>query len=309
VQNILVFRFANGIFEPIWNNKYIDHIQISVSESVGVEGRSAYFDENGIVRDIAQNHLLQLLSLLCIEPPNSLSYADAIRDEKVKVLRALVPLATAASSFDDVAVRGQYGAGVIAGNSLAGYLTEEGVASQSSTETFAALRVEVDNWRWSGVPIFLRVGKRLPKRITEIVIQFKSPPGSLFKGRLVSDLKPNVLAIQIQPNESISLTVLSKPPGPRMRAKPVRMDFSYDNSFGVDSPEAYERLLLDAMRGDATLFIRNDEIEIAWSFLDPLLTHWKNQGTKGLCSYPSGSWGPAEAFELIERTGRKWRSL
>lgn len=307
VQNILVFRFANGIFEPLWNHKYIDHIQISVCETIGVGNRAGYFDNTGIVRDIVQNHLLQMLSLVCIEPPHSLSDADSIRDEKVKVLRSIRRLS--AGDVRKSSVRARYISGKIAGETVPGYLEEEGVSEDSQTETFAALKFEIDNWRWTGVPIFVRVGKRMPKRITEISIVFKQPPMSLFEGRQIDSLESNVLAIQVQPNEGISLKIGSKPPGMRMRVRPVVLDFHYDNSFGRQSPEAYERLLLDSMRGDATLFTRNDEIEEAWGIVDPILNSWGSSRNSTLFEYKSGSWGPKAGDDLLAPGKRSWRRL
>ncbi|MCB0333212.1 MAG: glucose-6-phosphate dehydrogenase [Bdellovibrionales bacterium] len=306
VQNILVFRFSNGIFEPLWNRRYIDHIQISVCESIGVGTRSKYFDETGILRDIIQNHLLQVLSLLCIEPPNSLSDADSIRDEKVKVLRALKRFSS--EDIDSRTVRGQYTSGFIASEPVIGYRQEANVAQSSQTETFAALTLEIENWRWAGVPIYIRAGKRLPKRITEISVSFKPVPHSLFRGRDMPQILPNLLTIQIQPREGISFRVNSKPPGPRMRANPVVMDFLYNDSYGVRSPEAYERLLLDAMKGDATLFTRNDEIEEAWSFLEPLLDRWSST-EQPVYAYEAGSWGPSQASSLLSPLGHRWRRL
>lgn len=307
VQNILVMRFANGIFEPLWNQKYIDHIEISVCESIGVETRAAYFDKNGILRDIVQNHLLQMLSLLCIEPPISLSDSNSIRDEKVKVLRSIKRL-----SLEEVhqhTVRAQYTAGAIDGAPVPGYLEEPGVAPDSRTETFVALRLEIDNWRWAGVPIYVRAGKRLPKRVTEISIFFRKAPGSLFKGRQVHDLDQNALVIQVQPNEGIAFRINSKPPGPRLRVRPVNMDFTYGQSFGVASAEAYERLLLDAMRGDSTLFIRDDEIEEAWDLLAPVLGAWETERAPALYTYEAGTWGPQEAAKLLRATGHRWQRL
>jgi glucose-6-phosphate 1-dehydrogenase len=303
VQNILVFRFANGIFEPLWSREHIDHVQISVCESIGVGSRASYFDQSGITRDIIQNHLLQMLALVCIEPPYSLSNPDSIRDEKVKVLRSL-------KRVDPVQViRAQYGAGFVSGEKVPGYHEENGVVRGSTTETFTAMRLEIDNWRWSGVPIYVRAGKRLPRRITEIAIYFKQPPSTMFQGRLTNRLEQNYLAIQVQPEEGISFCINSKPPGPRMRAKPVLMDFQYQDSFALSSPEAYERLLLDAMKRDATLFTRSDEIEESWSLLEPLFQSWEEQGNAALYNYESGTWGPAESDELLARYGHKWRLL
>lgn len=304
VQNILVFRFANGIFEPLWNRKYIDHIQISVCEDIGIGNRAAYFDENGIVRDIVQNHVLQMLSLLCIEPPISLSDAGSIRDEKAKVLRSIKRMTP-----DEVranTVRAQYGAGVIGGQQVGSYLEEKGVKPSSTTDTYVALKLEIDNWRWSGVPIYIRAGKRLQKRITEIKVFFNKAPDSLFKGRQVGELEHNVLSIQVQPKEGMSLRISSKQPGPRFRVRPVEMDFTYDNSFGVASPEAYERLLLDVMKGDPTLFTRNDEIEESWDLLAPIFEVWNGKDAPAVHTYEAGTWGPAAADELLRVGGHSW---
>lgn len=307
VQNILVFRFANGIFEPVWNRNFVDQIQISVCEDIGVGTRAGYFDRTGILRDIVQNHLLQMLSLLCIEPPNSLNDADSIRDEKVKVLRA-VRRFSPEMVFSET-VRAQYSMGSLYGEDVAGYLAEKGVAADSRTETFCALRLEIDNWRWSGVPIYIRAGKRLPKRITELTIFFKRPPTRVF-GAWGSAIEQNVLAIQVQPNEGIGLKFLSKPPGHRMRVRPVVMDFTYGNSFGVPSADAYERLILDAMRGDPTLFTRDDEIEEAWSLLKPVLDVWASrENSPPMYEYRSGTWGPAAAAGLLRPAGHRWRRL
>ena len=316
VQNILVFRFANSIFEPLWNHNYIEHIQISFCEDIGVGSRAGYFDQSGILRDIVQNHLLQILALLCIEPPLSLSDADSIRNEKVKVLSAIRRFREDEVTLNSV--RAQYVRGAVHGEDVRGYLEEEGVAANSHTETYAALKLEIDNWRWAGVPIYLRAGKRLPKRVTEIAITFKRPPGSLFKGRQVGELEQNVLSIQVQPNEGMQLKISSKPPGPRLRVRPVVMDFAYTDSFGIASPDAYERLLLDAMKGDATLFTRDDEIEQAWDLLAPVLNVWgepaKISGS-GLVSgapvytYEAGAWGPQAAAGLLKPLHHRWRRL
>lgn len=312
VQNILVFRFANGIFEPLWNHNFIDHIQISFCEDIGVGSRAGYFDQSGILRDIVQNHLLQILALLCIEPPYSLSDADAIRDEKVKVLRAIRRFKPEEVSRQTV--RAQYTKGFVNGEAAIGYMDEKDISPSSQTETFAALRLEIDNWRWSGVPIYVRAGKRLAKRITEISIAFKRAPESLFRGRQVGELDQNILAIQVQPNEGISLKICSKPPGPRLRVRPVVMDFTYGHSFGVPSPDAYERLLLDSMKGDASLFTRDDEIEEAWDLLAPVLEQWAiPANAKGprpvLHTYEAGTWGPAAAAELLREQKHRWRRL
>jgi glucose-6-phosphate 1-dehydrogenase len=307
VQNILVFRFANGIFEPLWNRKYIDHIQISVCEDIGIGNRAAYFDENGIVRDIVQNHVLQMLSLLCIEPPNSLSDANGIRDEKAKVLRSIKRMTP-----DEVrknTVRAQYTEGMIGNEKVCSYLDEKGVAPHSKTDTYVALKLEIDNWRWAGVPIYIRAGKRLAKRITEIKVFFNKAPDSLFKGRQVGELEHNVLSIQVQPKEGMSLRISSKQPGPRFRVRSVEMDFTYDSSFGVSSPEAYERLLLDVMKGDPTLFTRDDEIEESWDLLAPIFEVWNSKNPPVLCTYEAGSWGPAAADALLKVAGHSWSPL
>ncbi|MCB0325870.1 MAG: glucose-6-phosphate dehydrogenase, partial [Bdellovibrionales bacterium] len=309
VQNLLVFRFANGIFEPIWNHKYIDHIEISVCESIGTGGRAGYFDSAGILRDIVQNHALQLLCLVALEPPVAFE-ADAVRDEKVKVLRSIRRL-----KHEEVSrktVRGRYQSGAIAGERVKGYLAEEGVSEKSTTETYVALEFAIDNWRWAGVPIFLRAGKRLPKKITEISIHFRNAPHTLFESEDVEFLRPNILSFEIQPDESISLRISSKPPGPKVRVQPVNMDFSYGTSFGVEPPEAYERLLLDCMRRDPTLFTRDDEIEEAWGLIQPILDVWQGAGKSAppVYGYEAGSWGPAAADEMLQRSiGRGWRRL
>lgn len=307
VQNILVFRFANGIFEPLWNAKYIDHIEISFCEDFGVGSRAPYFDQNGILRDVVQNHLLQMLSLLCIEPPISLSDPDSIRNEKVKVLR-MVKRITRQQVTQNV-VRSQYTSGIIHDKPVIGYREEKGVNPQSMTDTAVALRLSIDNWRWAGVPIYLRAGKCLPKRITEISVLFKRAPGSLFSGKFAGKLEQNALSIQVQPKEGISLWVNSKPPGMNFRIKEVEMDFSYADSFGVASADAYERLLLDAMRGDATLFARNDEIEEAWDILSPIFSAWESDDAPPLYMYEAGSWGPQEADALLLKRHHQWRKL
>ena len=305
-QNIMVLRFANAIFEPLWNHHYIDHVQITASEPLGVEGRGPYYDKAGALRDMVQNHLLQLLCLVAMEPPTDLA-ADSVRDEKVKVIRSLRPI-----TGDEVAthvVRGQYVAGAIDGKSVAGYTKEERVNPASTTETYVALKVLVDNWRWADVPFYIRVGKRLPKAGTEIAISFKSAPAVLFN-RGSEQLGHNVLVIRIQPDEGVSLRMQCKMPGTTVRIEPVKMDFHYGTSFGKASPEAYERLLLDAMSGDATLFARCDEVEGAWRFIDPIEQAWhQSKNPPGVFDYPAGSWGPVEADELLARDGRSWRRL
>ncbi len=305
-QNLMVLRFANSIFEPLWNHRYIDHVQITASEPLGVEQRGPYYESSGALRDMVQNHLIQLLCLTAMEPPTDLS-ADSVRDEKVKIVRALRPM-----SPEDVAqnvVRGQYVDGAIAGKEVKAYRAEDRVNPESMTETYVALKVNVDNWRWEGVPFYVRMGKRLPKGGTEIAVQFKSAPNVLFN-KLSEPLAPNVLVIRIQPDEGISLRMQCKMPGAALRIEPVKMDFHYGTSFGKASPEAYERLLLDAMAGDATLFARRDEVEGAWAFIDHIENAWhQNQTPPPLAFYPSGSWGPKEADDLLARDGREWRRM
>ena len=303
-QNIMVMRFANAIFEAMWNARYIDHVQITASEPLGVEGRAGYYDNSGALRDMVQNHFLQLLCLTAMEPPPGLD-AESIRDEKVKVLRSLRPL-TGDDVFKHV-IRAQYGAGAINGKRVAAYRDELNVNPESVTETYVALEVNVDNWRWAGVPFFIRVGKRLPKAGTEIAVHFKSVPPVLFRatGESVDD---NVLVIRIQPDEGISLRMSAKMPGASLRIEPVKMDFHYGTSFGKATPEAYERLLLDAMSGDATLFARRDEVEEAWKFVDAIQAAWETR-KDDLAIYSAGSWGPGEADDLVKRHGTTWRRL
>jgi glucose-6-phosphate 1-dehydrogenase len=308
-QNIMVLRFANAIFEHLWNQRYIDHVQITATEKLGVENRAGYYEGAGALRDMVQNHLMQLLCLIGMEPPTDLS-ADSIRDEKVKVLRSLRRI-RGEDVFRNV-VRGQYTEGSIDGTSVIGYRQENNVNPKSMTETYVALRLLIDNWRWAGVPFYIRVGKRLPKGGTEIGIHFKNAPGVLFNdsGPGVRDGSQNVLVIRIQPDEGVSFRLQSKVPGASVRIQPVKMDFRYGTSFGKASPEAYERLLLDAMAGDATLFARRDEVEEAWRFVDAIEAAWRDLGSeKTLAGYPAGSWGPEEAEALIEQDGRGWRRL
>jgi len=303
-QNIMVLRFANAIFEQLWNAKYIDHVQITASEPLGVEGRAGYYDKSGALRDMVQNHLLQLLCLTAMEPPTGLD-ADAIRDEKVKVLKSLRPIT--GDAVRQHVVRAQYGAGTVNGKRIAAYRDEENIGPDSVTETYVALEVHLDNWRWAGVPFFIRVGKRLPKGGTEIAIRFKGAPPVLFNA---SDdtIEDNALVIRIQPDEGISLRMSAKLPGSSLRIEPVKMDFHYGTSFGKATPEAYERLLLDAMGGDATLFARRDEVEEAWKFVDAIRDAWKKDDSD-LAMYSGGSWGPTEADTLLKRHGVTWRRL
>jgi len=303
VQNILMFRFANAIYEPVWNEKYIDHVQITAAESDGVEHRAGYYEQAGVLRDMFQNHLLQLLCLVAMEPPASFD-ADAVRNEKSKVMTA-VSFPSADRLGQDV-IRGQYGAGEIEREAAPAYRNEPGVHPNSFTETFAALRMEIDNWRWHGVPFYLRSGKRLPKRVTEIAVQFRRVPTSIFKSLVVEELSPNVLHFRIQPNEGISLRLEAKHPGPKVCLSSVTMHFDYTEAFGVTPPEAYARLFLDVMLGDQTLFARQDWLEHSWKLLDPLLQYEKDVQETGLRSYPAGSWGPPEADALLAREGRQW---
>jgi glucose-6-phosphate 1-dehydrogenase len=306
VQNILVLRFANSIFEPLFNQRYIDHVQITVAEEEGVGTRAGYYEQAGALRDMVQNHLLQLLTLVAMEPPRSLD-ADVIRDEKLEVLQSLKRMD--GEAVDTSAVRGQYGPGFELGVPVPGYRAEAGVNPKSQTETFVALKVFVDNWRWAGVPFFLRTGKRLPKRASEISIHLKDVPPILFNANGPAALDPNVLSIRIQPDEGFSLGINSKVPGPRVRIYPVKMDFHYGSTFGGTTPEAYERLLLDVMAGDATLFMRRDAVEAAWRFVMPIIDRWTSQRDAAVPCYPAGDWGPSDADRLIESTGRTWRPL
>jgi glucose-6-phosphate 1-dehydrogenase len=305
VRNLMVFRFGNGIFEPLWNRRYVDHVQITVAESLGLEDRGMFYEETGAARDVLQNHLLQLLSLVAMEPPATLA-ADALRDEKLKVLRAVNP-----ASRSDVSreiVRGQYGPGWVAGQPVAGYRAEAEVDPESETETFVAGRFEIDDWRWSGVPFYLRTGKRMAKRATEIAIQFREVPHRLF-AEAASDPQPNLLAIRVQPDEGILLRFGSKVPGLGLAIRPVTMDFTYGTAFSTDAPEAYETLILDAMLGDQSLFTRADEVEAAWAIVTPIHEAWVEDPAPAFPNYAAGTWGPAAADELIERDGRRWRRL
>ena len=306
VQNILAFRLGNGIFEPLWNRRYIDHVQITVAETLGVENRAGYFEQSGITRDMLQSHILQLFSLIAMEPPVSFD-AQYIRDEKVKLLRAVRPIDL--ENLASVMVRGQYVAGSVGGRKVSGYRDEPDVEAQSMTETYLALRLEIDSWRWAGVPFYIRTGKRLAKKVTEVDIVFKQPPYQIFKQVGIDNLQPNVLGIKIQPEEGISLCIGSKRPGQSYEINPVSMEFNYATSFGVPSPEAYERLLLDAILGDTTLFAREDEVDLSWGLIDPLLEAWKNNSDIPMTQYEAGSWGPHEADILLSRGKRSWRVL
>ncbi len=305
VRNLLVFRFGNGIFEPIWNRRYVDHVQITMAESIGIEDRGSFYEETGASRDVLQNHLMQLLALVAMEPPASFD-ADALRDEKVKVLRAIAPETEEAVARD--VVRGQYGPGWVNATPVRGYREEPEVDPQSETETFVAARFAVDNWRWSGVPFYLRAGKRLAKRATEIAIQFRGVPHRLFQDT-ASDPEPNLLAMRIQPDEGILLRFGAKVPGLGLDIRTVNMDFTYGSSFNVDSPDAYETLILDALLGDASLFTRADEVEEAWGIVTPILDAWADGPPPHFPNYPAGTWGPEEADALMARDGRRWRRI
>jgi glucose-6-phosphate 1-dehydrogenase len=304
VQNVLALRFANGMFEPLWNRNYIDHVQITAAEDIGIGSRAGYYDHAGALRDLVQNHMLQLLTLLCMEPPVAFS-ADQVRDEKVKVLRAIH--APTEADVPRMAVRAQYAGGNVAGTEVPGYLAEAGVPEDSTTETYAALRLEVDNWRWAGVPMVLRTGKRLARKVTEIAVTLKPVPHLAFEQDGTQGVRPNVLVLTVQPNEGVSLSIGAKIPGTRMAIRPVQMEFLYGASFLSQSPEAYERLILDAMRGDATLFTRNDEVEAQWEICDPIVRQWKKMPGP-LPQYEAGTQGPEEANRLLA-DGDRWRAI
>ena len=305
VQNLMALRFANALFEPVWNRNYIDHVQITAAEDIGIGGRAGYYERSGALRDLVQNHMLQLLALLAMEPPTAFD-ADRLRDEKLKVLEAIVP--PDVDQVKDMAVRAQYAAGVVGGDKVPGYLEEEGVAPDSRTPTYAALRLYVSNWRWAGVPFYLRTGKRLARKLTEIAVILRPVPHIAFQTSGSVGVQANQIVFTLQPDEGVSVSIGAKIPGSRMRIRPVNMEFRYGTSFLSESPEAYERLILDAMRGDATLFTRNDEIEALWGIIDPILNAWEADQESPVPQYEAGSAGPVEADALLA-PGQRWRRL
>ncbi len=305
VQNILVFRFANGIFENVWNRNYIDHVEITAAESIGIEGRGPFYETAGALRDVVQNHVMELLSFVAMEPPVSFE-AEAVRAEKIKVWRSIQPIHPADT------VRGQYGPGTVDGKQVVGYRQEDRVHPRSQTETYAALRLEIENWRWAGVPFYIRAGKRLAKRVTEITIMFKQPPLSIFKdaeGKGAEGIRNNIISMRIQPDEGITLRFGAKLPGPDMSISTVNMNFSYAEAFGASSANGYERLLLDAMLGDATLFAHRDGVEATWALMTPILESWAKNPIRDLPNYAAGTWGPPASDAMLKADGRKWRKL
>ncbi|MFQ6022953.1 MAG: glucose-6-phosphate dehydrogenase [Acidiferrobacterales bacterium] len=306
VQSSLVTRFSNSIFEPLWNQKYIDHVQITAAEEEGVGTRAGYYEQAGALRDMVQNHILQLLSLTAMEPPWAMT-ADVVRDHKLEVLNCLRPIE--ATAVDHYIVRAQYAAGKHNGDDVPGYRREQDVGPDSTTETYVAIKAFVDNWRWAGVPFYIRTGKRMAKRATETSIHFKEVPPILFNCDPNNPVEPNVLNMRIQPDEGLSMSISTKLPGPKVQIQTVKMDFRYGTTFEKQSPEAYERLLLDVMAGDATLFMRRDEVEASWTWITNILEAWEKSGVRWLPEYAGGSWGPVEADKLIDSDGRKWRVL
>jgi glucose-6-phosphate 1-dehydrogenase len=305
VQNLMAMRFANALFEPVWNRNYVDHVQITAAEDIGIGGRAGYYERSGGLRDLVQNHMMQLLALLTMEPPTAFT-ADRLRDEKLKVLEAIVP--PSIEEVPHMATRAQYGPGVVGGQKVPGYCEEAGVAPDSRTETYAALRVHVSNWRWAGVPFYLRTGKQLARKLTEIAVILKPIPHLALQSSGSVGIQANQIVFTLQPDEGVSVSIGAKIPGTRMRIRPVNMEFRYGTSFLSESPEAYERLILDAMRGDATLFTRNDEIEALWGIVDPILEAWAQDTTSEIPTYSAGSTGPEEAKGLLDG-GRIWRRL